>query len=131
MIDIFKKEKIKWFNFEEDESYKLKYMNESDQQELKKLSEEREKFLKQLTEDQENEALKVQYESCIKDFSKKLFDNVLDWKGVNGNGKPLECNSENKDILFNQSEYWSVERLNFVISKIINPDEFFNLKLKN
>jgi hypothetical protein len=109
MFDIKKKVRTKWFIFEEDEKYLLKYMTDEEQDQIK------------------------QFESQPNKFRNKIVNFVLDWEGIVSDGKPLKCNPQNKQLVFCQDDWWSIERIQWVIKKIINYNEFFDIavNLKN
>ena len=109
MFDIKKKERLKWFTYEDDEKYLLKYMCDADKEELKKLEKNQTKF------------------------QAKVLEYVVDWEGILDDGKPLKCNAENKHLVLMQQEEWSAFRLTWIFQKIVNYELFFSFEdnLKN
>lgn len=105
MFNVDKKpEKTAWVNYSKDESYLLRYCPYAKYENLSE-----------------------------KDISKSLLDNILDWKGIEDKNGDLECNTENKKIVFLQQDVWSVERMQFVMVNIVKQSNFFNSEknLKN
>lgn len=104
MFDIKKKERVKWFTYEDDEKYLLKYVSESDREELTKI------------------------EADANTYQSKVLTYVCGWEGIFCNGKPFECNAKNKEIVLVQQDYWSVERLKWIFSIILDYRNFFNIE---
>ena len=131
MIDIKRKEKKKWFNFEEDEAYLLKFMDEDNRQKFLKIYGNYETMvnLKEPNAKEKKKELIEKIEATIKEFQLLVLGYILDWKGVFADNQPLECTLENKKLVFTTVDWWAMERFNFVSRVITNPNEFFNFEV--
>lgn len=102
-------ERTAWVNFSDDEKYLLKYMPMSEYNKVEKANSE-------------------------KKAQEIFFAYVLDWDGiVDKDGNKIECNDDNKKIVFVDLELDSVERQSFCWLNMMNPNNFYDIKanLKN
>jgi len=55
-----------------------------------------------------------------------LNENLINWEGVESDGKPIECNEENKRLF--ASSYSGQQRLIWMVKKSITTDEWIDLE---
>lgn len=125
MIDLAVINNSKWFKYDEKnkkdtEKYKIRFMTE-------------EKFVLLCNRnniDINSQEIKESDIDKLIETAKKMtpiaMEAVEDWKGITMNGKPSDCNNQNKEILFKNFPY----RTLFVIDKCRNEKYFLNGKLE-
>jgi len=126
MFDIKNPKTLKWFEFSEDESYLLRPLSEK---ELNEFVEVQSKY-EELTESKGNQReIEVNYNRLLM----MIIGCVEEWQGITAGNKKIECNEENKKIVFNNLGNDSAIRLVFVMKIVIDVNNFFdfNKHLKN
>ena len=106
MFNIQNKVKDKWFTFEDDEKYLLRYMDEDAQKQIKKL------------------------ESDTEAFKEFIYDYVIDWQGIVDGDTPIECTDEFKRLVLGQDDFFSLERLHWIIAHVLDYRQYFNLEVE-
>ena len=106
MIDLDVFEAEKWVDYSEDEKYKIKFITDE------RIRLEGERVRSKFKEIDDVDELIAQSEKEL--IIPLLVEAVLDWEGIFTSGEPLECNEENKRLIF---EKFIVTRGQMLFSK--------------
>ena len=113
MIDLGVVDAIVWVEYSKDEAYRIRF-----------ITDEAVMLAGQRSSDKIDEIRSV--DDAVRTSTKHiivpaLVENVLDWKGVFSNGKPLPCNMKNKTAVFTK---FAVTRGQWLFNKCRDPNTF-------